>query len=394
LKNQNQQRFATRTIHAGQEPCPLTGAIIAPVYTASTYVQDGIRSNKGFDYSRSGNPTRHALEACLADLDGATAAHVFPSGLAAGATIVDLLDTGSEIVAHHDLYGGVYRLLADLKPKTNGHKVTFVDFSDKAALEAAVSDSTAMLWFETPSNPTLRIVDIAHVVSLAKKHGALSVCDSTFTSPYIQRPIEFGIDVVVHSATKFLNGHSDLMGGVVCISPNAPEGIADRIRYLQNALGAILSPPDCALLLRSIKTLHVRIDRHLENTTKIVGFLQAEMEDLGISELIYPGLQDHIGHDIAAAQMDGFGALISLRLNGTQTRVEKVLQSTKLFQFAVSLGGVESLINHPASLTHATVPAAFREKIGISDTMIRLSVGIEDSEDLIADLAHALRRTA
>lgn len=391
MKHSNQHRFATRAIHAGQEPCPLTGAIVTPVYTASTYVQDGIGANKGFDYSRSGNPTRHTLEACLADLDGAAAAYTFPSGLAAGATVVELLEAGSEIVAHYDLYGGVYRLLMDVKTKANGHKVKFIDFSDKTALEAAVSDNTAMLWFETPSNPTLRIIDIAHVSALAKKHNALSVCDSTFASPYIQRPIEFGIDIVMHSATKFLNGHSDLVGGVVCISPIAPAGISDRVGYLQNALGSIMCPTECALLLRSIKTLHVRVDRHLQNTVKIVDFLVAEQESLGIEEIIYPGLSDHPGHKIAAEQMDGFGALISLRLSGDQVRIEKVLKASKLFQFAVSLGGVESLMNHPASLTHAAVPVDLRDQIGISDNMIRLSVGIEDADDLIADLAQALK---
>ncbi len=390
MKKSNQQKFATRTIHAGQEPCPLTGAIVTPVYNASTYVQDGIGKDKGFSYSRSGNPTRFALEACLANLDGAASAFALPSGLAAGAMIIELLDAGSEIVAHHDLYGGVYRLLADVKVKANGHKVTFVDFCDKAALEAAVSDSTAMMWFETPSNPTLQIVDIAHVVALAKKYGALSVCDSTFTSPYIQRPIEFGIDIVMHSATKFLNGHSDLMGGVVCINANAPEGISDRVEYLQNALGSIMCPTECSLLLRSIKTLHVRVDRHLENAAKIVEFLVAEKDNLGIEDVIYPGLLDHPGHELAKSQMDGFGALISLNLKGDQARVEKVLQTSELFQFAVSLGGVESLVNHPASLTHAVMPDEFRERIGVKDNMIRLSVGIEDAGDLIADLAQAL----
>lgn len=390
MEKPNQQNFATRTIHAGQEPCPLTGAIITPIYGATTYVQDGLGVHKGYEYSRSGNPTRHALEACLADLDCAVAAFAFPSGLSAASTIVDLLDAGSEIVVHFDLYGGVYRLLADLKSKTAGHNITFVDFSDKQALEAAVSKNTAMMWFETPSNPTLRIIDIAYVASLAKKHGAISVCDSTFTSPYVQRPIEFGIDVVMHSATKFLNGHSDLTGGVVCISPNAPEDLVDRFGYLQNALGAIMCPTECALLLRSLKTLHVRCDRHLENAPKIANFLVAEKDRLGIEKVIYPGLVDHDGHDIAKAQMDGFGAMISIVIKGDLARVEKVLLATQLFQFAISLGGVESLISHPVTATHAAVPKDFREQIGVTDTLIRLSVGIEDANDLIADLEQAL----
>ncbi len=389
-KKSNQLGFETRAIHAGQEPDPLTGAIVTPIYTASTYVQDGIGENKGYIYARPGNPTRKAVEACLADIESAEAAFVFPTGLAAAATILELLDTGSHIVAHDDLYGGVYRLLADLRPKTGGHKVTFVDFADTAAVAAAVTPDTAMMWFETPSNPLTKIVDIRAVVAIAKKVGALTVCDNTFSSPFCQRPLELGVSIVMHSATKFLNGHSDLLAGVAAVSPTAGEGVAERVKYLQNALGSVLSPMDSSMLLRSLKTLPVRMERHCENAMKIAIHLSANKERLGLDVVLYPGLEDHPGHAIAKEQMDGYGAIISLLVHGGEERANRILQRTQLFQFAVSLGGVESLIQHPASLTHATVPVEKRDATGVVANLIRLSVGIESCDDLIADIEQAL----
>jgi len=389
-KKSNQLGFDTRAIHAGQEPDPLTGAIIAPVYTASTYVQDGIGENKGFIYSRPGNPTRLSLEACVADLESAETAFAFPTGLAAAATILELLDAGSHIVAHDDLYGGVYRLLADLRPKTSGHKVTFVDFSNADAVAAACTTDTAMLWFETPSNPLTKIVDIRSIVEIANKFNALTVCDNTFSSPFCQRPLELGVTIIMHSATKFLNGHSDLLAGIAAVSASAPEGIADRMRYLQNAVGSVLSPNDCALLLRSLKTLPIRMERHCENATRIANYLAENKTRLRLENVLYPGLPDHPGYEIAKQQMHGFGAVISILVDGGQERADKLLRRTSLFQFAVSLGGVESLIQHPASLTHATVPEERRIAVGVVDNLIRLSVGIETCDDLIADLEQAL----
>ena len=386
----NRDRLATRLIHAGQSPDPLTGAVITPVYTSTTFVQDGIGRNRGYDYTRSGNPTRLVLEACLADLENAGAAFAFPSGLSAAATALELLPAGSRILAHTDVYGGIHRLLADVRTHTAGHQVRFVDFSDSAALEQAAESGADMLWFETPSNPLLRIVDLAAVAHIAKRIGAISVCDSTFASPCGQLPLDFGIDVVMHSATKFLAGHSDLLGGVLAVSAEAPEALTARVRYLQNALGAVMCPTDCALLLRSLKTLSVRVDRQAANAALLAQHLAANAQALGLSEVIYPGLASHPGHAVAARQMENFGALISLKLTGGLERVERVLSSTRLFQFAVSLGGVESLIQHPASLTHAVIPQDQRAITGIGDDLIRLSVGIEDAGDLLADLLNAL----
>ncbi len=386
----NRPAFATRAIHAGQSPDPQTGAVVTPIVHSTTYVQDGIGHNRGYVYSRSDNPTRKVTEACLADLEGAALALVMPSGLSAAAVILELLEAGAHLLAHADLYGGIHRLLADIRPRSAGLKVDFVDFTDTAAVAAAIRPDTAMLWYETPSNPMLRIVDIAAISAIARKAGALSVCDNTFSSPYLQRPLELGADIVMHSATKFLSGHSDLMAGVVAVSPAAPEAVGERLKLLQNATGAILSPTDSALLLRSVKTLAVRMDRHCDNAEAIVAHLAANTARYGIRALRYPGLPDHPGHAIAARQMSRFGAMISVYLEGGMARVERVLGRTRLFAFAVSLGGVESLIQHPASLTHKVVPEERRAATGISDDLIRLSVGIEDARDLIADLDQAL----
>ena len=387
----NQAGFATRAIHVGQEPDPLTGAVIPPIYHATTYAQDGIGANKGYDYSRSGNPTRIALERCLADLEGAEVAFAFPSGLAAAATLLEALPAGSSILAHNDLYGGVYRLLADVRSLTAGHKVKFVDFSDETALRQAVLEhKPSLLWFETPSNPTLRIVDLSLIAKLGEEAGAITVCDSTFSSPAGQRPIEHGIHIVVHSATKMLNGHSDLLGGVVAVSAHAPARLGERIKYLQNALGSVMSPTDCALLHRSLKTLEIRSARQSETALKLAHSLESQAEELGLSKVVYPGLRSHPQYAMAARQMINFGCVVSVEVTGDLARVERILTSTRYFHFAVSLGSVESLIQHPFSLTHAVVPEDQKNDLGIGPQLIRLSVGLEDLEDLEADLVQAL----
>ncbi|MFC7067962.1 trans-sulfuration enzyme family protein [Brucella rhizosphaerae] len=387
----NQAGFATRAIHVGQEPDPLTGAVIPPIYHATTYVQDGIGSSKGYDYSRSGNPTRNALERCLADLEGAEVAFAFPSGLAAAATLLETLPAGSSILAHNDLYGGVYRLLADVRPLTAGHEVNFVDFSNEMALRQAVLDfKPSLLWFETPSNPTLRIVDLSLVAKLGTEAGAITVCDSTFSSPAGQRPIEHGIHVVVHSATKMLNGHSDLLGGVVAVSAHAPAKLGERIKYLQNALGSVMSPTDCALLHRSLKTLEIRSARQSETALRLANSLENKAAELGLIRVVYPGLSSHPQHAMASRQMINFGCVVSVEVTGDLARVERILTSTHYFHFAVSLGSVESLIQHPFSLTHAVVPEDQKNDLGIGPQLTRISVGLEDPEDLEADLMEAL----
>ncbi|WP_299427310.1 PLP-dependent aspartate aminotransferase family protein [uncultured Shimia sp.] len=390
MSTKNRTSLATRVIHAGHEPDPATGAVVPPLYTATTYVQDGIGKNRGYDYSRSGNPTRQRVESCLADLENAEAAFVFPSGLSAASTMLATLKPGAKIVAHEDLYGGVYRLLAQVGPAMAGYDVELVDFSDAEALRA-VAQGANLMWFETPSNPLLKIVDLQAVAQIARDVGAVTVCDSTFASPCGQLPLDHGVDVVMHSATKFLGGHSDLLGGVLSVSERAPEGLAGRVGYLQNALGAVMSPSDCALLLRSLRTLALRVERQASSAAFIAEKLSQNASAYGISQVVYPGLETHRGHAIAAQQMANFGALISLRLEGGLDRVERVLTSTRLFHFAVSLGSVESLIQHPASLTHAAVAEEHREKISIGDDLIRLSVGCEDPDDLVADLDAALR---
>lgn len=386
----NRLGFETRAIHAAQSPCPLTGAVVQPVYTTSTFVQDAIGKNKGYLYSRAKNPTRDVLEGCLADLEGAAMALAFPTGLAAASTIIELLDAGSEVLIHHDLYGGIYRLFTHVKAHSAGLVIKSVNFSDMDAVKAAITPQTKMMWFETPSNPLLEIVDIEAITQLARKGDILSVCDNTFASPYCQRPIEMGVDLVLHSATKFLNGHSDLLAGVVAASAHLDGDVVDRLRFLQSSLGAVLDPISCATLLRSVKTLPVRMDRHLENAELIAAFLDENQAALGISKLKYPGLKDHPGHDIAARQMKGFGSLMSFEVTGGEPRANSVAQRLNLFAFAVSLGGVESLVQHPASMTHKIVPKAQRDALGITEGLLRLSVGIELCSDLIADLEQAL----
>ena len=385
-RKKNKQGFETRAIHAGQEPDPTTGAIMTPIYTSSTYVQESPGVHKGYDYSRSVNPTRKALEACIADLEGSSFGYAFASGMAASATVLELLDSGDHVIAMDDLYGGTYRLFENVRKRSAGLNFTFCDLSDLDTLEDSLNEKTRMIWIETPTNPLLKIADLEAISTFAKKNNLISVCDNTFCSPFVQNPLELGFDVVVHSATKYLNGHSDLIGGVVVCSQEK-ENLANELMYLQNAVGSIMNPFDSFLLLRSLKTLPVRMERHCSSAQTIASYLESHDS---IEKVIYPGLISHPQHEIAKKQMNGFGGMISVVLKGGLTSATSFLERTNLFSLAESLGGVESLIEHPAIMTHASIPAEIREEIGISDGLVRLSVGIESIEDLLEDIDDAL----
>ena len=385
-RKKNKQGFETRAIHAGQEPDPTTGAIMTPIYTSSTYVQESPGVHKGYDYSRSVNPTRKALEACIADLEGSSFGYAFASGMAASATVLELLDSGDHVIAMDDLYGGTYRLFENVRKRSAGLNFTFCDLSDLDTLEDSLNEKTRMIWIETPTNPLLKIADLEAISTFAKKNNLISVCDNTFCSPFVQNPLELGFDVVVHSATKYLNGHSDLIGGVVVCSQEK-EDLANELLYLQNAVGSIMNPFDSFLLLRSLKTLPVRMERHCSSAQTIASYLESHDS---IEKVIYPGLISHPQHEIAKKQMNGFGGMISVVLKGGLTSATSFLERTNLFSLAESLGGVESLIEHPAIMTHASIPAEIREEIGISDGLVRLSVGIESIEDLLEDIDDAL----
>ena len=385
-RKRNKQGFETRAIHAGQEPDPTTGAIMTPIYTSSTYVQESPGVHKGYDYSRSVNPTRKALESCIADLEGSNYGFAFASGMSASATVLELLDSGDHVIAMDDLYGGTYRLFENVRKRSAGLEFTFCDLSDLNTLETSINKNTKMIWIETPTNPLLKIADLSAISQFAKKHNLIAVCDNTFCSPYIQNPLDFGFDIVVHSATKYLNGHSDLIGGAVVCS-NEKEDLANEILYLQNAVGSIMNPFDSFLLLRSLKTLSVRMERHCTNAQEIANLLESHQ---AIEKVIYPGLESHPQHDIAKKQMKGFGGMISVVLKGGLDSATSFLEKTKIFSLAESLGGVESLIEHPAIMTHASIPREVREEIGISDGLVRLSVGIESLEDLVEDIDNSL----
>jgi len=377
--------FATRVIHGGQRADPLTGAVMTPIYATSTYRQSSPGVHQGYDYARTRNPTRDALQASLASLEGGCAAFSFASGMAASSTVVELLDAGSHIIATHDLYGGSYRLFERIRKRSAGLSVSFVDLTDLAAVEAAIRPNTRMIWVESPTNPMLTLVDLAAVARLAKARGLVSVCDNTFATPYLQRPLEHGIDVVVHSATKFLNGHSDALGGAAIV---ADRDLAERIKFLQNGLGNVPSAFDCFLILRGIKTLAVRMERHCANALAIARFLGSHPK---VSRVHYPGLASHPQHELAKRQMrGGFGGIVSAELKGTLEDARRFLERCELFSLAESLGGVESLIEHPGLMTHSGLPPAMRAQLGISDGLVRLSVGIESADDLIAELKHAL----
>jgi cystathionine gamma-lyase len=379
--------FDTRAIHGGQRPDPLTGAIMPPIYATSTYVQSSPGVHKGYEYSRTANPTRDALQASVANLEGGAAGFAFASGLAASATILDLLDSGSHIVAMHDLYGGSYRLFENVRKRSAGHDVSFVDLTDPAALEASIRPNTRLIWAETPTNPLLKIVDLRAVAGVAQRRGILTVCDNTFATPYLQQPLEHGIDIVVHSTTKYLNGHSDAIGGAAVVRHGNDE-LREKLTYLQNAVGGVSSPFDSFLTLRGIKTLALRMERHCSNAITIARYLESHPK---VARVIYPGLPSHPHHALAKRQMQrGFGGIVTVELRGGIDDARRFLERCHLFSLAESLGGVESLIEHPALMTHASLPAEMRKQLGISDSLVRLSVGVEAVEDLIAELRAAL----
>jgi len=381
----NTQGFETKAIHAGQQPDPTTGAIMTPISVSSTYVQESPGVHKGYDYSRSGNPTREALENCIAELEEGLKGFAFSSGMAATSTVLEILDSGDHIIAMDDLYGGTYRLFENVRKRSAGLEFTFTDLSNLENLESSIKPNTKMIWVESPTNPLLKVVDLREVADFAKRNGLIAVCDNTFCSPYVQKPLDMGFDIVVHSATKYLNGHSDVIGG---IAVSSDQSLSDQLTYLANATGSVMSPFDSFLVLRSLKTLAVRMERHCANAMQIADFLEKHE---AIEKIYYPGLESHPQHDIAAKQMSSFGGMISVVLKGGLESAISFLERTKLFTLAESLGGVESLIEHPAIMTHASIPKSIRDEIGIVDGLVRLSVGIETLEDLINDLDTALK---
>ena len=371
--------FETLAIHAGQRPDPTTGAIMTPVYLTSTYVQDGPGEHKGYEYSRTRNPTRDALEGCLAALEGAEHGLAFASGLAATDAILHLLEPGDHLLASDDVYGGTFRIF-DKVFRRMGIEFSYVDMSDPGNVERGLRQSTKLLWIESPTNPMLKIVDLSAVARLARGHGAKTVVDNTFATPFFQRPLEHGIDVVAHSTTKYLNGHSDVVGGAIMTSDAA---VHDRLRFLQNAVGGVAGPMDSFLVLRGLKTLHVRMERHAENALQLARFLERHPQ---VERVIYPGLPSHPQHALAARQMPGFGGMLTFVIRGGLETARAFLKAVRIFACAESLGGVESLIEHPAIMTHASVPKETRERLGIADGLIRVSCGIENADDLVADL--------
>ncbi|MEO8187947.1 MAG: PLP-dependent aspartate aminotransferase family protein [Burkholderiaceae bacterium] len=380
--------FATRVIHAGQTPDPSTGAIMPPIYATSTFVQQSPGVHKGLDYGRSHNPTRWALERCVANLESGAQAYAFASGMAAIATVLETLDAGAHVVAGDDLYGGTFRLFERVRKRSAGHAFTFVDMSNLDQLTAALRPETKMVWVETPSNPLLKLADLAAIAKLCRARNIVTVADNTFASPWVQRPLESGFDVVVHSTTKYLNGHSDIIGGVAIIAGDerlAP--MREQLGFLQNAVGAIAGPFDSFLTLRGIKTLALRMQRHCENALALARWLEAQPK---VKQVRYPGLPSHPHHALARRQMHGYGGMISLDLTTDLTGSRRFLEHCEVFALAESLGGVESLIEHPAIMTHATIPPAQRAQLGIGDALVRLSVGVEHVDDLQRDLARAL----
>jgi cystathionine gamma-lyase len=384
MSDKKKQQFATRTIHAGQSPDPSTGAIMPPIYATSTYVQSSPGVHQGYEYSRTQNPTRMAYERCIADLESGSHGFAFASGMAATGTILELIDSGDHVIAMDDLYGGTRRLFSGVRTRSAGLDFSYVDLSDLEQVESAFKDKTRLVWIETPTNPLLKIVDIAAVAKLARAKGALVVVDNTFATPCLQRPLELGADIVMHSATKFINGHSDMVGGIVAV---ADEELAERLGYLQNSIGSVAGPFDSFLALRGVKTLDVRMQRHGEAAMRIAKWLE---DDDRVDSVLYPGLKSHPQHALATEQMDGFGGIVTFFIKGDLEAARRFLERCEVFALAESLGGVESLVDHPAIMTHASVPEKERAKLGISDQLIRLSVGIEAVEDLVSDLDRAL----
>jgi cystathionine gamma-lyase len=391
-KSKSLRAFATRVIHAGQSPDPSTGAIMPPIYATSTYVQQSPGVHKGLDYGRSHNPTRWAFERCVADLEGGAQAFAFASGLAAISTVLELVDAGSHIVSTDDVYGGTFRLFERVRARSAGHRFSFVDLTDPASLAGALQPDTKMVWVETPTNPLLRLADLQAIADLCKARSILSVADNTFASPWVQRPLELGFDIVVHSTTKYLNGHSDVIGGIAVVGkqPRHAE-LGERLGFLQNAIGAIAGPFDSFLALRGVKTLALRMERHCSNALALAEWLERQPQ---VARVRYPGLPSHPQHALARRQMHanggGYGGMISIDLRSDLAGTRRFLEAVQIFALAESLGGVESLIEHPAIMTHASLPSETRVKLGIGDALVRLSVGVEDLEDLRADLQQAL----
>ncbi|OYW36546.1 MAG: cystathionine beta-lyase [Brevundimonas sp. 12-68-7] len=381
----NSQGFSTRAIHAGQRPDPTTGAVMTPIYATSTYAQESPGVNQGYEYARGKNPTREAFEACINDLEGGVQAFGFASGMAATSTALELLDAGSHIVTGDDLYGGSWRLFERVRRRSAGLDFSYVDMADLSAVGAAITPQTKMIWAETPTNPLMKLADIAGLSAIAKAHGLLLVVDNTFATPWSQQPLSLGADIVMHSATKYLNGHSDVIGGVL-VAREAE--IAAQLKFLQNSVGGVMGPFDAFLVNRGLKTLGIRMKAHNENALAVARWLE---DRAGVSRVLYPGLISHPQHELATHQMNGrYGGMVTFFVDGDLSRTKQVLERFEVFTLAESLGGVESLVNHPAIMTHASVPKALREAGGVTDTLVRLSVGVEDLDDLLADLDQAL----
>ncbi|WP_144395119.1 cystathionine gamma-synthase [Pleionea sediminis] len=380
-------KFDTRVIHAGQAPDPTTGAVMPPIYQTSTYVQKSPGEHTGFEYSRSQNPTRFAYERCVADLEGGKQGYAFASGMAATATILELLDAGDHVIAMDDLYGGTFRLFDKVRKRSANIEFSFEDLSDLSHLEKALRPNTKMIWIESPTNPMLKVVDLKKIAEFAKKHDLIAVADNTFATPYNQRPLALGFDIVMHSATKYINGHSDMVGGIAVVGDN--DDLRERLAFLQNSAGAVAGPFDSYLALRGVKTLSLRMQRHNESGLRIANWLEAHPE---VEKVYYPGLDSHPQHALAAEQMSGFGGMISIVVRGGLAKAKSFMENLNVFTLAESLGGVESLVNHPAIMTHASVPKDIRKALGIIDGLVRLSVGIEDPEDLMKDIDQALRK--
>ena len=380
----DKRKIGTRAIHGGQAPEPVTGAIMPPIFATSTYVQESPGEHKGYEYSRTQNPTREAYEKCVANLESGSRGFAFASGMAATGTILELVDSGSHVVAMDDLYGGTRRLFHNVRERSAGLEFSFVDWTDLESAAASIRDNTRMIWIESPSNPLLKVTDLAAVSKIAKERDLLLVVDNTFATPILQRPLELGADIVMHSATKFLNGHSDMVGGIAVTND---DELGEQMAYLHNSIGAVAGPFDSFLALRGLKTLDVRMERHCKSAMAIAEWLE---NDARVDSVLYPGLSSHPQHEIAKAQMDDFGGIVTFFIKGDIETARQFLEATELFALAESLGGVESLVDHPAIMTHASVPPEERAVLGISDQLVRLSVGIEDLDDLIADLDRAL----
>ena len=376
-------RFETLAIHSGRQPDPTTGALATPIYQTSTFVFEDVGVTRGYDYSRTANPTRKALENCIAELEGGKAGFAFATGMAAETTVMHLLKAGDHVISGDDIYGGTYRLFNEVM-KEFGLEFTFLRMDDGERIEEAIRPNTRMIWMETPSNPLLNIVDIEMVVDIARRHNLMTVADNTFPTPYFLRPIEYGVDLVVHSTTKYLNGHCDVVGGAVVTTT---DELTERVQFLLNALGTCASPFDCWLVLRGIKTLPVRMMRQEENAAQVAAYLEKHPK---VEKVFYPGLKSHPGHEIAMRQMGGFGSVVSFEIEGGIEAVNSFLRSVTIFSLAESLGGVDSLVEHPATMSHASMPEDVRRGVGITDSLIRLSVGLENVDDLIEDLAQAL----